>query len=165
MIEGMSKGFIELFDDSIGGKSYIYIHRSTSSNDSIDLTKIPLQEFSLHHEVLKSFQSYSVAISHKVGCSSRKLKNCGRSVVLGTCNSNTVFPQEAPKRQKLRNSSVFYAFKKFLGWILTFCCNIPYKMMMMMMIDYAQRHLAYRALDARNTQNVTAQIREVWKLK
>jgi hypothetical protein len=44
MIEGMSKGFIELFDDSIGGKSYIYIHRSTSSNDSSDLKKILLQE-------------------------------------------------------------------------------------------------------------------------
>ena len=96
--------------NSMGRESHIYTHESTSSNDSIDLKKILLQEFSLHHEVLKIFQSYSVAISHKVSCSSRKLKNCGRSVVLGTCNSNTVFPQEAPKRQKLRNSSVFYTF-------------------------------------------------------
>jgi hypothetical protein len=38
---------------------------------------------------LKTFQSHSVSVSHKVGCCTRRLVGCGRHrVAPGTCNSN-----------------------------------------------------------------------------
>jgi hypothetical protein len=72
--------------NSMERKSPIYTHESTSSSDSGDLKKIILREFSLYHKVLKTFQSHSVAISHRVGCRSLSLKACmPTSVVPQTC--------------------------------------------------------------------------------
>jgi hypothetical protein len=48
--------------NSMGRKSPMYTHESTSSSDSSDLKKILLQEFSLHHKVLKPFNVATTAV-------------------------------------------------------------------------------------------------------